>query len=71
MGATLSGITIGTIAGVWLAQVLGSLLFDVTVMDPLTWAIVAGVLLLTVAAAAWHPSRAAARTDPALLLRDN
>ena len=48
---------------------LTSLMFDVTVFDPLT--IVACTLLLVgaVAAATWLPVRRAARTDPAIALR--
>ena len=67
---TLTGIGLGTIAGVSIARLLTSMLYDVTMTDPLSWAIVAGVLTLTIAAASWPPARTAARTSPVTLLRE-
>jgi predicted permease len=70
LAVTLIGIGIGTVAGLSLARVLASLLFDVTMTDPLSWVIVVGVLALTIAAASWHPTRAAVRAAPVVLLRE-
>jgi putative ABC transport system permease protein len=70
MAVTLIGIGIGTVAGLSLARMLASLLFDVTMTDPLSWVIVVGVLTLTIAAASWHPTRTAVRAAPVVLLRE-
>jgi putative ABC transport system permease protein len=67
---TLTGIGLGTIAGVSIARLLTSMLYDVTMTDPLSWVIVAGVLTLTIAAASWPPARTATRTSPVTLLRE-
>ena len=67
---TLSGIGLGTLAGLSLSRVLQSLLLDVTMTDPATCAIVAGVLAATIAAASWPPARSAAKASPLVLLRE-
>jgi ABC-type antimicrobial peptide transport system permease subunit len=67
---TLAGIGLGTIAGLSITRVISALLYDVTVADPLSWVIVAGVLVVTIAVASWLPARVAARATPVTLLRD-
>jgi ABC-type antimicrobial peptide transport system permease subunit len=66
----LAGISLGVISGLALARMLTTLLFDVSMADPANWVVAAGVLSIAVAAAAWHPMQAAARTAPAVLLRE-
>jgi predicted permease len=65
----LVGITIGGGIACWLSQYLKSLLFGVQPIDLLTYAAVAGLLLVTAAFACSVPGRRAMRTDPAIALR--
>jgi putative ABC transport system permease protein len=63
------GLVFG-IFGAWmLGRALGSLTYGVSPGDPLSWAAVFGSLAITTLLAAWRPGRAAARIDPAELLR--
>jgi len=64
------GVLIGLLAAVGLTRLLGSVLFEVDPIDPLTFAVTAGALLLVSLVAAVVPARRAARTDPAVVLRE-
>ncbi len=66
----LAGIAIGAVAAWSLGRLLESLQYGVTTTDPLTWAIVLGVLGVTILIASWRPARQAMRVDPVLLLRE-
>lgn len=66
----VTGVAVGALAGWFLARAMVSLQYGVTIDDPLTWMIVLGLLGLTTLSASWQPARAAARVDPALLLKD-
>jgi ABC-type antimicrobial peptide transport system permease subunit len=67
---TLSGMAIGTVAGLWVAQALSRLLFEVGSADPASWALVMGGLAATMAAASWRPARIASRAPLSVLLRE-
>jgi len=74
MGLGLSlaarGIGLGMIVALILTRLLGSLLYGVGSDDPLTYGLVA-VLLVTVAAlASYRPASRAAGVDPAAALRE-
>jgi ABC-type antimicrobial peptide transport system permease subunit len=66
-------VAIGTLVGLagafGLTRVLQGLLFGVEPTDPLTFALVAGVLVATAMAASLGPARKAASTDPIKTLR--
>jgi ABC-type lipoprotein release transport system permease subunit len=68
---TGAGVTIGLVAAALLTRLLGTLLFDVQPIDPMTFAGTAGVLgaaaLLACALPAWR----ATRVDPAVTLRQD
>jgi putative ABC transport system permease protein len=63
------GLGGGVVAALALTGVLRGMLFEVTTTDPLTYAVMAGLLALAVAIAAWIPARRAARVDPVIALR--
>jgi predicted permease len=65
-----TGLAIGSLLAAALARGLASLQYGVTPYDPLSWAIVLGLIALTALGACWRPARAAARLDPQLLLRE-
>jgi ABC-type antimicrobial peptide transport system permease subunit len=64
------GLAAGTLAAFWLSGLTTSLLYGVTASDPLTYAAVAGGLLLAAALACYGPARRALRIDPAVALRE-
>jgi len=63
------GAAIGLVAALGLSRVMSSLLFGVGASDPLTFALVALVLVAAAGAASYLPARRAAAVDPALALR--
>jgi putative ABC transport system permease protein len=65
----LIGTAIGIVASYWISRWVQTLVYDVNVRDPWTFALVAFTLVLTAAAASWFPARRAARVDPADVLR--
>jgi len=66
---TLTGLVLGTLCGLALARFMRNLLFGTSATDPLTLAIVSGVLMLVAVAACWIPARRATRVDPMIALR--
>jgi putative ABC transport system permease protein len=66
---TLIGVTIGLIGAWMLTQSLGSLLFEVSATDPLTFAAIALLLTAIGVVASALPARRAARADPLVALR--
>jgi putative ABC transport system permease protein len=65
----LVGLAIGLAMAIASAQLLRTLLFGVTPLDPLSLAVVMIVMLLTSTAACYAPARRAARLDPINALR--
>lgn len=70
-GLTLTGagVLCGIAAAVPLTRLLGSLLFEVSPVDPVTFAAVAALLLAAAALAAYLPARRATAIDPMTSLR--
>jgi ABC-type antimicrobial peptide transport system permease subunit len=70
-GLVLSGVGLGTLGAVALTRFMGSLLFEVSPTDPVSYGTMALLLLLTAVTASWMPARRAARADPQRALRCN
>jgi ABC-type antimicrobial peptide transport system permease subunit len=66
---TMIGVAVGVAAALGLMQLMRSLLFGVSAVDPLTFAGVALLLTLVASAACYIPARRAMRTDPISALR--
>jgi hypothetical protein len=67
---TVIGLAIGSIAAWYLAAALASVQFGVTISDPLSWALVLGVVAVVTFGASWRPMQNAMAVDVALLIRD-
>ena len=64
------GLGVGALVGCAAVRLLGSLLYGVTALDPLTWALPLVLLVLTAFAAMWRPCRMAACVNPVMLIRE-
>ena len=63
------GVTIGMVASVTLTRLMKSLLFGISPLDPLTYAVVPVVLVAAAVLASYLPSRRATAVDPVETLR--
>jgi predicted permease len=64
-----AGAVVGLVAAALATRILKAMLFGVTPMDPLTFAVVPAFLLVVAAAACYLPALRAARQDPTTALR--
>ena len=69
MKVVLLGVAVGLAGGLALGRTVSSLVFGVTVRDPVTFAVVAVALMGVALAACVIPARRAARVDPMVALR--
>jgi len=65
----VAGITIGVVAAAFAAQVLRTLLFGVSPVDPLTFSLVPPLLFAVAALACYLPAMRASNVDPTMALR--
>jgi putative ABC transport system permease protein len=65
----LAGILAGVLAAIWLTRLLKGLLYGISATDPLTFAAVAGSILVISAVSCYLPARRAVAVDPQVALR--
>jgi putative ABC transport system permease protein len=65
----LAGVTIGLAAALAVSSALRTLLFDVEPRDPLTYAVVAILMIAVSVTACWLPARRAGRISPLVTMR--
>ncbi|MCP4901827.1 MAG: ABC transporter permease [bacterium] len=63
------GVILGLGAAAALSRLMGSVLFEISPVDPMTYLSVSVILILATIAACWLPTRRAMRIDPATALR--
>jgi predicted permease len=69
MRPALLGVVGGVVGAFALSRFLATLLFEVAPSDPVTYAGVAGVLLVAALLSAWLPATKAAKVDPVIAFR--
>jgi ABC-type antimicrobial peptide transport system permease subunit len=67
----LAGAALGMIGALVAARALRTLVFGVTTTDPLTYLILAGLIVGVALVATYIPARRAARADPVAALRSD
>jgi ABC-type antimicrobial peptide transport system permease subunit len=70
MSLVAIGLAVGALGAASATRLLRATLFDTSVYDPLTFAIVPLVLVSVALAASYLPARRAAAVDPIVALRD-
>jgi putative ABC transport system permease protein len=66
---TLSGVAIGLIASILLTRLMKTMLFGVSATDPLTFVVIAVLLIMAAIVACYLPARRATKVEPMIALR--
>ena len=69
MAGVVTGVIIGVVASIAVTRALTSLVFDVSLTDPLTYVVVAVILMFSALLACYLPARRATKVDPMIALR--
>ena len=69
MKLALIGALLGLGGALALTRLLKTLLFEVSAIDPLTFIVIAALLIIVALLACWIPGRRAAKVDPMVALR--
>jgi predicted permease len=69
MRLAVSGVALGLLAAFGLSRLLHGLIYNVSAVDPLTFAAVGGMVLAVALLACYLPARKATRTNPMVALR--
>ena len=65
------GVAIGSVASLWMARAMATLLREVSPKDPVAYTVVAVILAAAALLGSWLPARRAAAVDPVVALRDS
>jgi putative ABC transport system permease protein len=65
----IAGLVLGTVGAVALSRLIRGLLYGVDSSDPITLAVVFGVMAAVGLTACWIPAMKAAKVDPGIALR--
>jgi len=69
MKLALAGVAIGLLASLILMRLMKTLLFGINPTDPLTFGVLALLLIFVAFLACWVPARRATKVDPMIALR--
>jgi putative ABC transport system permease protein len=70
LALALVGVVVGAIVAGVFSRILSTFLYGVSAIDPLSFIVASGLLLVIGGAAAFFPARRAGTVDPALVLRE-